>query len=119
VNPNHDAINVASELKNPDSILNFYKNMIRVRKANPTLVYGEYALHLPLDEQLYVYTRTEGAEKWLVVANLSELPASFEAPKTLSYTDAELVIGTANVEAGTDVRAFALAPYEARLYRLN
>lgn len=119
VNPNHDTINVASELANPDSILNFYKNMIRVRKANPTLVYGEYVLHLPLDEQLFVYTRTEGADKWLVVANLSEQPASFEAPKTLNYTDAELVIGTVDVEAGASVRAFELAPYEARLYRLK
>ena len=119
VNPNHDAINVESELANPDSILNFYKEMIRVRKANPTLVYGEYALHLPLDEQLYVYTRTEGSDTWLVVANLSELPATFEAPKTLKYADAELVIATDNVEAGADVRAFELAPYEARLYRVK
>lgn len=43
VNPNYTAINVEKEAQNPDSVLNFYKKLIALRKDpeyKETVVYG-------------------------------------------------------------------------------
>ena len=44
VNPNLPEINVEAQLNDPDSILSFYKKLIRLRKENPVFVYGTYEL---------------------------------------------------------------------------
>ena len=41
INPNYKEINVEDDLKNPDSILNFYKNLIRLRKRKMKSSYTE------------------------------------------------------------------------------
>ena len=41
VNPNYEKINVEIQENNPNSILNFYRKMIAIRKTNNVLVYGE------------------------------------------------------------------------------
>ena len=65
-------INVESEKKDPDSILNFYKKLIALRKNSDTLIYGSFKLLEEDDESLFVYSRTLGDEKYLVVVNMSE-----------------------------------------------
>lgn len=65
-------INVESEKKDPDSILNFYKKLISLRKNSDTLIYGSFKLLEEDDESLFVYSRTLGDEKYLVVVNMSE-----------------------------------------------
>ena len=45
VNPNHaQGVNVADQLDDPDSLLSFYRRMLRVRKQNPALVAGDYTV---------------------------------------------------------------------------
>lgn len=65
-------INVESEKKDSDSILNFYKKLIALRKNSDTLIYGSFKLLEEDDESLFVYSRTLGDEKYLVVVNMSE-----------------------------------------------
>lgn len=65
-------INVESEKKDPDSILNFYKKLIALRKNSDTLIYGSFKLLEEDDESLFFYSRTLGDEKYLVVVNMSE-----------------------------------------------
>lgn len=119
VNPNYTEINVAADLKNPNSVLNYYKEMIQLRKANLTLVYGKYQLILPRHKEIYAYTRTEGDDTILVVANLKGEPTTFKAPRGLKYKTAELLIATETVDGNENPRNFDLKPYEARVYRLK
>jgi len=55
--------------------------MIQVRKANPVLIYGDYELLAPENEQLYAYTRTLDEIKALVLLNFSTGTVDYELPK--------------------------------------
>ncbi|MDQ0720295.1 alpha-glucosidase [Paenibacillus sp. W4I10] len=72
VNDNYANINVEKQLQEPRSILQFYKQMIQLRKEHDTLTYGIYELFLPDHPSVYAYTRTLADEQVLVVINLSE-----------------------------------------------
>ncbi|MFL0374508.1 alpha-glucosidase [Paenibacillus amylolyticus] len=72
VNDNYININVEKQLHEPRSILQFYKQMIQLRKEHDTLTYGIYELFLPDHPSVYAYTRTLADEQVLVVINLSE-----------------------------------------------
>ena len=71
LNENYLEINVEDELKDDNSILNFYKNLIKIKKSNEALIYGKYELILEEHEQIYAYMRVENEEKYLVLCNLS------------------------------------------------
>lgn len=71
VNPNYKTVNVTAEEQNPDSILNYFKKVIKFRKENEAFVYGDYLL---LDEQnprIYAYQRTWKGERFIVTLNFS------------------------------------------------
>ncbi|WP_405169694.1 alpha-glucosidase [Paenibacillus sp. FSL H8-0280] len=72
VNDNYIHINVEKQLQEPRSILQFYKQMIQLRKEHDTLTYGIYELHMPDHPSVYAYTRTLADQQVLVVINLSE-----------------------------------------------
>ena len=55
INKNHKYINVKDQLKDENSILNFYKKMINIRKENKTLIYGSY--DLILEDQMCIRDR--------------------------------------------------------------
>ncbi|SDC57373.1 alpha-glucosidase [Paenibacillus sp. CF095] len=72
VNDNYVHINVEKQLQEPGSILQFYKQMIQLRKEHDTLTYGIYELFMPDHPSVYAYTRTLADEQVLVVINLTE-----------------------------------------------
>jgi len=117
VNPNYKEINVSNQEKDPNSILNFYKKMIAMRKENPILVYGEYNLILENHEQIFAYTRTFDKEKLLIICNLSSLEAMYEyGDLELSYEG--LMLTNYKIEPHKNISKFILQPYEARVYRV-
>ncbi len=118
INPNYTTVNVEQALADPDSVFYYYQKLIQLRKANPIFVYGTYDLILPEHDEIYAFTRALGAERLLVVLNVSKNTPVFEAPADLAFGAAELVIGNYPAEAG-DANRFTLRPYEARVYRLT
>ena len=72
VNPNKDIINLASEQADPDSLFNYYKKLIALRK-NPeyagTLVYGGFEPYLADEPRVMAYFREGSGKKLLVLAN--------------------------------------------------
>lgn len=75
-NQNHATINVNSEENDPNSVLNYYKKMVRLRKDNPVLVHGDYTCIQPEHPQIYAYTRTLDDNKVLVLLNFSNKNAN-------------------------------------------
>lgn len=71
VNKNYSEINAHQQTNDPNSVFNYYKTLIALRKANPVMVYGEYNDVSPDNESIYAYTRTLVDTKWLIVLNLS------------------------------------------------
>lgn len=111
MNPNYTEINVDRQLSDDQSILNYYKAMIRLRKENDAFVYGDYELLLAEDAQVYAYTRTHEDARFLVVSNLTAEAASIESLYE-TVKDAQIVL------ANSDSEGLELAPFEARIYKL-
>ena len=116
VNENYKNINVKVQLENKNSILNFYKEMIRIRKENKTLVYGSYDLILEDDEKIYAYTRTMENEKFIIIVNLSHDKVRYSHNEELKYDN--LLLSNYNVNRHENINELTLKPYEARLYRI-
>jgi glycosidase len=114
VNQNYTWLNVQAQLRDEDSILNFYKKIIRIRKDIPALLFGTYTLLMEESENIYAYTREYEGEVYLIACNLSEEKSDLEVPYPLS--ESKIVIGNYK-KAERD--AITLQPYECRLYRLG
>ena len=95
VNPNYTAINVEKEAQDPDSVLNFYKKLIALRKGpeyKETVVYGALEPFMEERHNLMAYYR-----KWdktlLVVGNYQwdeqeiELPGACKKVLINNYPD--------------------------------
>jgi hypothetical protein len=83
------------------------------------MVYGAYDDILPAHEQIYVFTRTSGGDRLLVILNFSANHPVFALPTTIGFERSELLIANYEVDATEDVRLLTLRPYEARVYRLQ
>ncbi len=83
VNPNHSKINIAAQEKDPDSILNFYRGLTKMRKEHLALVYGDYHEIQPEHLSVYAYLRTEETDKYLAVHNFSDVDIRFDSENNL------------------------------------
>ena len=118
VNPNYKYINVKEQLEDDDSILNFYKKMIKFKKSSECLIYGKYNLILEDDTNIFAYERILNDEKFLVICNLKSESSNYKYEKlTLKYEN--LILSNYNVDAHKDLNNFELKPWEARLYKIN
>lgn len=111
VNPNYHEINVESQLNDPNSILNFYKNLIKVRKENKTLIYGDYQ-RIDFDENIYAYKRRLDDEEFLIVCNLSDQEINIDLKPYLTPSAELLIYNYENQEDNT------FNAYECRMYKL-
>ena len=116
-NPNYKTINVESQLNDKNSILNFYKNMIKIRKANEALVYGEYKLILENDKNIYAYERILENEKFIIITNMSNNNATYRYDKaSLNYNN--LIISNIQVNIHESTSEIELKPWECRMYKI-
>ncbi|WP_101842309.1 alpha-glucosidase [Halobacillus sp. Marseille-P3879] len=113
VNPNYKEINVARQLKEKDSILSFYKQLIGLKKTYELFTYGTYNLLLPEDTQIYAYTRTYEGQTALIISNLTSEKAAFESDFTLH--EDYLLLSNRKVSEH-DTTTIELEPFEARVY---
>lgn len=110
VNPNYREINVAQQEKDPDSLLNFYRKAIELRKSLPVVRHGSYKELLRRSKKLYAYERESKGTKLLVICSFSDRP--MKLPKRLHPGKASLIL--CNYTGAPDVET--LRPYEARVY---
>lgn len=115
VNSNYKTVNAKQQTTDPDSVFSYYKELIRLRHEKDIIVYGEYELLEPQNEELFIYTRTWNNEQLMVLCNFTDkdvvIPAAVMAQIP---ADAQILISNhvGNLEA-------VLRPYEARVYRYN
>jgi oligo-1,6-glucosidase len=105
VNPNYTRINVTSQHKDPQSILNFYRKLLHWRKQTPAIHHGTYRDLLPQHPSLWVYERMLGQNRLIVLANFSAHTAEVGA----------LTSGTVLLSNYAETREGLLQPYEARI----
>lgn len=118
VNPNYKTINVKAQEKDEDSILNFYKKMIQLKKKEDVFTYGIYDLLLEKDKQIYAYTRTGEDRSMIVITNLSTDDAVCDLGE-LEVSSSNLLLNNYDVDSHEIVSKITLKPYEARVYCLK
>lgn len=107
INPNYPEINAERQEREEDSVLWFYKRLIRLRRENRALVYGDFCELYADSEQIGGYVRSLGGEKWTVLCNFTREPVPARMPENGR-------LALSNVKSRT--HGF-LAPYEASIFR--
>ena len=118
VNSNYKDINVERQLKDEDSILSYYKKIIKLRKENDVLVFGSFIELCRENEQVYSYIRELDGERMLIVFNFFEDEAKFCLPDYVECGEVELLLSNYK-SVDNNIRNVRLRPYEARIYKLK
>lgn len=115
INPNYKEINVEAEDKDPDSILNHYRALIKFKKENDVAIYGDYKEHYRNSDKLYVYERNYQGKRLLVINSFTEDNVAFEAPKGFDLEKGTPIL--CNYKNPTvQGNGFKTRPYETRVY---
>lgn len=96
-------VNAAEETA-PKSILNFYRNLIELRKRTPALVYGHYRDVRPDDNAVWLYEREWEGETWVIACNFTGETQEVEL-------EGEVRFGNYT----TGATSATLRPYESRV----
>jgi oligo-1,6-glucosidase len=113
VNPNFKTINVAAQENDPNSVLNYFRKLISLRKQDLTLVYGAYQLLDKDNPDVYSYVRELNGEKIMVMLNFKDKAAN--ANTGIDLQNAEIMAGNYPEQN----RGSQLRPYEAVVYKLR
>jgi oligo-1,6-glucosidase len=116
VNPDHQTVNVAAAEADTGSVLHYVRRLVRLRKAEPVLVYGKYQLLDRENPDVFAYTRSLNGRTLMVA--LSFGPAGGRTALPPGYTSGRILI---NNLAGTPLRGtrMELAPYQAVVLELT
>ena len=114
VNPNYREINVAAAEADPNSILHYYRKLLKFRKENPIVRYGDFEL-LRTAAPVFAYRRRYEGKTLLVINSFSAEEQDFRAPYDFNMHIAELVLS--NYDSAPLVHnGFVMRPYECRVY---
>ena len=72
VNRNYLMINAADEVGDPDSVYNYYKELIRLRHTHDVIVYGSFEPLLNDDDNVYAYRRVLDGAVLTVLCNWTD-----------------------------------------------
>jgi alpha-glucosidase len=113
--------NVASELKDSESILEFYKKALALRHKNQALLDGQYIPLNESDSNVLSYLRKYKDEAVLVVLNMSSEPqkASFNLDSQGFSVNAKTLLSTNSSETVSNVSQVSLEPFGVYIAQLS
>lgn len=110
INPNQSFINVNSQQDAPDSILNYFRSVVKLRKEHQLLTYGKYKPIETEAHNLFIFFREDEQEKLLILLNFSNEVTNL--PKeVISYLTTRLIGNYPERKNMKDLR-----PWEACIY---
>jgi oligo-1,6-glucosidase len=112
VNPNFSTVNAKSAQTDADSIWNFYRKMLALRKKTPALRIGTMEDLDAGSLSVYSYLRSDGKNRFWVVLNMTEQTIDYRP--TRDFPKAKLVLSNYNAS-----KNWTLQPFEARIYRVK
>ena len=105
--PDNKDRNVKDELNDEDSLLNFYKKMIAIRKEYPVIIDGKFKLLYKNNPNLFIYTRSLANEQLLVISSFSKKEVSCPIKELSNY---KLLLSNYKEQKEK------LQPFECRIY---
>jgi alpha-glucosidase len=115
---NYTARNVARQEADPASMLNFFRALTALRRAEPSLRVGDYASVDTGVDDVFAYTRTApGADRFLIVLNFGAGAHALDLSGVAA--GATIALATGIVRSRTvDLSALAIGPNEGLVLRL-
>ena len=118
VNQNFATINAEAQEKDLNSVLNYFRKIVKLRKNNPVFIYGQYTLLDKENPNVYSYTRELDGKKMLIALNFSGDNAIYEPG--FSLVNSKIVSSNYNNNFVADKKNTAiLRPYEAIIIEIN
>jgi len=115
--------NVADELKDPNSILNWYKQLLALRRSNPALLNGDYIELNEKDPDVLAYLRKTATDAVIVVINMSAARqrVNFKLSKQrLSVKSATTLLTTQpSLQNNSSVAQLSLEPFAVYIASLK
>ncbi len=108
MNPNCASINIEAAISDEDSILNYYRQLIQLRKNHAIISKGAYVEYQMQHPEVYAYKRILGDEELLVINNFYGVNATFQVENIYQY---ELMLS--NYSHHTFTPDLHLRPYES------
>ncbi len=116
VNPNYTQINIALDLQTNNSIINYYKRIIALRKSDETFVYGQFKMVDYPNEGVFAYLREMDGKGYFIVLNFKNELVDFKLPYDIKE-DMDWVIGNYDQQVTWKGDLMTLHPCEAVVYR--
>ena len=116
MNSNYQEINVEKDLKSEDSVFEYYRKLISLRREYPVFVYGEYELLLEDHPQIYAYLRRGEENNLLVLLNFSRKNAEIDLSNQINFEEAELLISNYDEQIKFS-KKMNIKPYQASVYK--
>ncbi len=116
VNPNYTQINAQAAEEDPNSVLQYYRKLIKMRKEDKSFVYGTYKDLCPKSSKVMCYLRESQYGNLVVVANFTLKNVKFTLPKELTNRNFKNI--TSNYENSTEtLQSVTLRPYETIVFK--
>jgi alpha-glucosidase len=113
VDPKYPTHNVETEKKDPDSVLNWYHNVLELRHTNRVLLDGDYTALNEDDANVLSYLRSYKGENVLVVLNMSAAPQKVKfdlSSHSVKGTEGSTLVSTSKAKT-VNVSDLSLEPY--------
>ena len=115
VNPNFIEVNAESQNKNRMSPLNYFKQVVKLRKKEPVFTYGSFQLLDKNNPAVFAYLRERSGKKIVVLLNFTNGEVLFN----LDFDLTEYKILLDNYPKSTILEKNTLRPYEAVIIELQ
>lgn len=113
VHDEYRSLNVENQAGDPDSVLNYYKNMLQLRKLRKEFTRGTFRLYGADDQAAMIYTKTYEGQITLVALNWTAERQTYDLPEEFRDCDLKRLVGNDTSMVGV------LKAYEATIYALQ
>ena len=117
VNKNYKYINVEQAINDENSILYYYKKLIKLRRESDVIKYGDYKLILEEHPEIFAYTRSWNDDNILVICNFYGNTINVFLGEEYSEKDSQIILSNYK-DAKILGRDIKLRPYEAIVYKV-
>ena len=111
VNPNYTWLNAARQEEDPNSVLNFYRKAISLRKKLSCVRHGEYQEYFHTSDKFYAYSMADEKQKILVLCSFHDKLLRHSIPKGFDLDKAQLILCNY-----PHPKKNTLQPYECKVY---
>ena len=118
INDNYRYINVEDSINDENSILNYYKKLIKLRRENDVIKYGTFELILDNHKEVFAYIRKYKNIELLVICNFYSNNIEIELPNEYSEYSYETLL-TNYTDSAKFSNVISLRPYETIVYKFK